>query len=92
MKALQRQKIEIDLHMNKIIVLYHKACLKDAIQVAENLRKEGTNAEMIRYEDGHTLDFYREKAKKKMGKIMMYLQEGEELKVYLLEELENIIG
>lgn len=51
MNALSRQKIEIPIHENNILVLYQEDSIKDAIAFAIQKRKEGRYVEIIKKEE-----------------------------------------
>jgi len=59
MAALSRQKIEITVQENQILVVYKEACQPDAIKKALQLREQGTGVALVKWADHKTAEDYK---------------------------------
>lgn len=64
MAALSRQKIDIPVTHQTLLVVYHPDCRIEAIREAAALRNDGQSVELIVWEDGKTQDDYTAYAKR----------------------------
>ncbi len=64
MAALSRQKIEITVQENQILVVYKEACQPDAIKKALQLREQGTGVALVKWADHKTAEDYKAYAKR----------------------------
>lgn len=64
MAALSRQKIEIPVQDNQILIVYKEACQKDAIKKALQLREQGTGVSLVKWSDHKTEEDYKAYAKR----------------------------
>ncbi len=73
--AMERQKIEIGGQSLKQVVLYETGLAKEAIQLANKLRNDKINTELIKKSSKFTLDEYIESSKRNSVNCIYYLFE-----------------
>lgn len=76
MNALSRQKIEVELIENNTLILYSEQYRKVALTLANNFRSRGFNIEMLVTDKEHTIEEYKEYAKRiGSGKIIILIDQ-----------------
>lgn len=73
MNALSRQKIEVPIEEQDIVILYQRECQQAAVELGTGLRKKGRKAELIRMSQKKTLDEYCTYAKREHFETLIYL-------------------
>lgn len=64
MAALSRQKIDIPMQEEQLLIVYKESCHQKAIQKALQLREQGTGVSLVKWEDHKTIDAYNAYAKR----------------------------
>lgn len=75
MAALSRQKIEIPLKDNGMLIIYGKTNQSTAIQMAKTLRADGTPVELIHFAPSKTKDDYHAYAKRNRITSVTFLED-----------------
>ncbi len=75
MAALVRQKIEIPVPKEGILIVYARKCFKEAVLQAAALRKEGKTAELLGMDSYHTKKDYEAYAKRNYRSKVIFLEE-----------------
>jgi len=75
MAALSRQKIEIPLTNNGMLIVYDKPNQSTAIQMAKTLRADGTPVELIQFAPSKTKDDYHAYAKRNRITSVTFLED-----------------
>lgn len=73
MNALSRQRIEVPIEEQDIVILYQRECQQEAVELGTGLRKKGRKAELIRMSQKKTLDEYCTYAKREHFETLIYL-------------------
>lgn len=73
MNALSRQKIEVTIEEQDIVILYQRECQQEAVELGTKMRKEGKTAEIIRMSQKKTLDEYCAYARREHFEALIYL-------------------
>lgn len=75
MAALSRQKIEIPLTNNGMLIVYDNANQATAIQMAKTLRSDGTPVELLHFDPSKTKDDYHSYAKRNRITSVTFLED-----------------
>lgn len=75
MNAISRQKIEVAIEEQDIVILYQRDCQQKAVELGANMRKEGRKVELIRMSQKKTLDEYKAYAKREHFETLIYLDQ-----------------
>ena len=75
MAALSRQKIEIPLTNNGMLIVYNDANQSTAIQMAKTLRADGTPVELMQFDPSKTKDDYHAYAKRNRITSVTFLED-----------------
>ena len=75
MAALARQKIEIPVPKEGILIVYARKCFKEAVLQAAALRKKGKTAELMGMDSYHTKKDYEAYAKRNYRSKVIFLEE-----------------
>lgn len=75
MAALSRQKIEIPLTNNGMLIVYSEANQSTAIQMAKTLRADGTPVELMHFDPSKTKDDYHAYAKRNRITSVTFLED-----------------
>ena len=73
--ALSRQKVEISVESNQILIVYREEMQSDAIHQAELLRKQGIGAVLITWEDTKTEEDYQAYARRMHMNEVIFLRQ-----------------
>lgn len=73
MNALSRQKIEVTIEEQDIVILYQRECQQEAVELGTKMRREGKTAEIIRMSQKKTLDEYCAYARREHFEALIYL-------------------
>ena len=73
--ALSRQKVEISVVSNQILIVYREEMQSDAIHQAELLRKQGIGAVLITWEDTKTEEDYQAYARRMHMNEVIFLRQ-----------------
>ncbi len=76
MNAISRQKIEVAIEEQDIVILYQRDCQQKAVELGANMRKEGRKVELIRMSQKKTLDEYKAYAKREHFETLIYLDQA----------------
>ncbi len=76
MNAISRQKIEVAIEEQDIVILYQRDCQQKAVELGTNMRKEGRKVELIRMSQKKTLDEYKAYAKREHFETLIYLDQA----------------
>lgn len=76
MNALSRQKIEVAIEEQDIVILYQRDCQQKAVELGTKMRKEGRKVELIRMSQKKTLDEYKAYAKREHFETLIYLDQA----------------
>lgn len=76
MNAISRQKIEVAIEEQDIVILYQRDCQQKAVELGANMRKEGRKVELIRMSQKKTLDEYKAYAKREHFETLIYLNQA----------------
>ncbi len=74
MAALSRQKIEIPIQEQQILIVYKESRHADAIKKALALREEGTGVSLVRWEEGKVKEDYDAYAKRMHMQDITYME------------------
>jgi len=74
MSALMRQNKEVTAHSSTTMVLYRNTQQKQAIEVAQYLRKSSKNTEMVPMSERKTLEEYIEYGRRNGSSVVLYLE------------------
>lgn len=74
MAALSRQKIEIPIQEQQVLIVYKEPRHADAIKKALALRKEGTGVSLVRWEEGKVKEDYDAYAKRMHMQDITYME------------------
>ena len=74
MAALSRQKIEIPIQEQQILIVYKESRHADAIKKALALREDGTGVSLVRWEEGKVKEEYDAYAKRKHMQDITYME------------------
>lgn len=79
MAVLSRNRLEIALPARGEVIVYEKGCLRQAVSMAENIRKNGGSAELICADDAHAKADYEAYAKRagRTGAIFLSREENQ---------------
>lgn len=84
LNALSRQKIEVPIRRENVIVLYEKCKEKEAIGLAQENRSNGKNTHLVLKDPEKTIDDYQRYGKKNLASVLIFLgREGEQLRIEL---------
>lgn len=84
LNALSRQKIEVPIRRENVIVLYEKCKEKEAIGLAQENRINGKNTHLVLKDPKKTIDDYQRYGKKNLASVLIFLgREGEQLRIEL---------
>lgn len=84
LNALSRQKIEVPIRRENVIVLYEKCKEKEAIGLAQENRSNGKNTHLVLKDPEKTIDDYQRYGKKNLESALIFLgREGEQLRIEL---------
>ena len=75
MAALSRQKIEIPLKDNGMLIVYNEANQSTAIQMAKTMRADGTPVELLLFDPSKTKDDYHSYAKRNRITSVTFLED-----------------
>lgn len=73
--ALSRQKVEISVESNQILIVYREEMQSDAVHQAELLRKQGIGAVLITWEDTKTEEDYQAYARRMHMNEVIFLRQ-----------------
>ncbi len=73
--AVNRQKIEINMEQQAVLILYDNNVQGEAIAMATDYRKNGKNVTLIRKQDEHSMDAYKEYATRNHFQEMFYFSD-----------------
>ena len=76
MNAISRQKIEVIIEEQDIVILYQRDCQQKAVELGTAMRKEGRKVELIRMSQKKTLDEYKAYAKREHFETLIYLDQA----------------
>ena len=76
MNAISRQKIEVVIEEQDIVILYQRDCQQKAVELGTTMRKEGRKVELIRMSQKKTLDEYKAYAKREHFETLIYLDQA----------------
>ena len=76
MNAISRQKIEVIIEEQDIVILYQRDCQQKAVELGTTMRKEGRKVELIRMSQKKTLDEYKAYAKREHFETLIYLDQA----------------
>ena len=76
MNAISRQKIEVVIEEQDIVILYQRDFQQKAVEVGTTMRKEGRKVELIRMSQKKTLDEYKAYAKREHFETLIYLDQA----------------
>ena len=76
MNAISRQKIEVVIEEQDIVILYQRDCQQKAVELGTAMRKEGRKVELIRMSQKKTLDEYKAYAKREHFESLIYLDQA----------------
>ena len=76
MNAISRQKIEVVIEEQDIVILYQRDCQQKAVELGTAMRKEGRKVELIRMSQKKTLDEYKAYAKREHFETLIYLDQA----------------
>ena len=76
MNSISRQKIEVAIEEQDIVILYQRDCQQKAVELGANMRKEGRKVELIRMSQKKTLDEYKAYAKREHFETLIYLDQA----------------
>ena len=76
MNAISRQKIEVVIEEQDIVILYQRDFQQKAVELGTAMRKEGRKVELIRMSQKKTLDEYKAYAKREHFETLIYLDQA----------------
>ncbi len=76
MNAISRQKIEVVIEEQDIVILYQRDFQQKAVELGTTMRKEGRKVELIRMSQKKTLDEYKAYAKREHFETLIYLDQA----------------
>lgn len=76
MNAISRQKIEVVIEEQDIVILYQRDCQQKAVELGTAMRKEERKVELIRMSQKKTLDEYKAYAKREHFETLIYLDQA----------------
>lgn len=76
MNAISRQKIEVVIEEQDIVILYQRDFQQKAVELGTTMRKEGRKVELIRVSQKKTLDEYKAYAKREHFETLIYLDQA----------------
>lgn len=76
MNAISRQKIEVVIEEQDIVILYQRDFQQKAVELGTTMRKEGRKVELIRMSQKKTLDEYKAYAKREHFETLIYLNQA----------------
>ena len=76
MNAISRQKIEVIIEEQDIVILYQRDFQQKAVELGTTMRKEGRKVELIRMSQKKTLDEYKAYAKREHFETLIYLDQA----------------
>lgn len=76
MNAISRQKIEVVIEEQDIVILYQRDFQQKAVELGTTMRKEGRMVELIRMSQKKTLDEYKAYAKREHFETLIYLDQA----------------
>lgn len=76
MNAISRQKIEVIIEEQDIVILYQRDSQQKAVELGTAMRKEGRKVELIRMSQKKTLDEYKAYAKREHFETLIYLDQA----------------
>ena len=76
MNAISRQKIEVVIEEQDIVILYQRDFQQKAVELGITMRKEGRKVELIRMSQKKTLDEYKAYAKREHFETLIYLDQA----------------
>ena len=83
MAALSRQQIEIPVTLVNTLILYEASARERGIALARYFRNHAIPAQMMLFREGQTIDAYREMARKRNLRNILYLKDsGESVTAY----------
>lgn len=75
MAALSRQKIEIAVPQEGILIVYAKQCFSEAVRQAGEMRRQGKVVELLGMDSYHTKEDYEEYGKRNYRSQVIFLEE-----------------
>lgn len=76
MNALSSQKVEIPMAKNGVLVLYHSANRKEAIQLVNRYREENRHVTPMRKDDGADMETYKKYALENEISTILYVEDN----------------
>ena len=76
MNAISRQKIEVVIEEQDIVILYQRDFQQKAVELGTTMRKEGRKVELIRMSQKKTLNEYKAYAKREHFETLIYLDQA----------------
>lgn len=73
MNAISRQNIPVVIEEKEIVILYHRECQQQAIEMGCQMRQEGRKVELIRMSAKKNLEDYKTYAKKEHFETLIYI-------------------
>lgn len=79
MSAVQHQKIELSIEHNSTLILYDLNREKDAIRLARDFRNKQKSTVLLKREEHHSVEHYKEYGKKILAGSILYVQSNHQI-------------
>jgi hypothetical protein len=79
MDALNRQKIHVPMNYRNCMIVYEPAYVTQAVDLAQNYRRQLIHTEMLRKDPEHTLEHYETLAKNRNIDTVIYVEDDKNI-------------